>query len=67
MIREMWIDKQGLGSKHFPSAKVKSGALVADKIGLPVLRERCKHFGAWLSTLEGLPAAQVTEIEDMLV
>ena len=41
--------------------KVKSGALVADKVGLPVLRDRCKHFGAWLESLEALQAQQITE------
>ena len=48
--------------KEIPEyAKVKSGPLVADKIGLPVLRARCKHFGAWLDRLETLSLSEVTE------
>ena len=42
-------------------SKVKSGALVADRIGLPILRERCEHFGAWLSELELLPTRDSSE------
>lgn len=45
--------------KEIPEyAKVKSGALVAGEIGLPVLRERCRHFGEWLTLLETLAASQ---------
>lgn len=34
--------------------KVTAGALVAMSIGLPVLRQRCSHFDAWISRLEAL-------------
>jgi hypothetical protein len=45
--------------KEIPEyAKVKSGALVAEKIGLPTLRDRCKHFGEWLHRLERLPQSR---------
>jgi hypothetical protein len=30
------------------------GPIVAQRIGLPVLRGKCKHFAAWLSKLERL-------------
>jgi len=30
------------------------GPIVAQRIGLPVLRRKCKHFAAWLSKLERL-------------
>jgi len=31
-----------------------AGPLLAEDIGLPTLRQRCPHFGAWLSRLEQL-------------
>jgi hypothetical protein len=43
--------------KHLPGyhrAKVRVGAPAAGEIGLPVLRERCPHFGQWLTRLENL-------------
>ncbi len=42
---------------HLPGyhrAKVRVGAPAAGAIGLPVLREKCPHFGQWLSRLEQL-------------
>lgn len=55
-------------SKEIPEyAKVKSGPLVADKIGLSVLRTRCKHFGVWLNCLETLPASCLAEAENVLI
>lgn len=45
--------------KHLPGyrrAKVRVGAPAAGEIGLSVLRERCPHFGQWLTRLEKLPA-----------
>ncbi|WP_083467665.1 DUF4276 family protein [Methylobacterium tarhaniae] len=33
-------------------SKVVAGTLVAMEIGLPTLRARCPHFGAWLTELE---------------
>lgn len=43
--------------KHLPGyhgAKVRVGAPAAGEIGLQVLRERCPHFGQWLTRLENL-------------
>ena len=34
--------------------KVSSGVLVTAKIGLPVLRRRCRHFHEWVSRIEKL-------------
>ena len=34
--------------------KVVFGELVASQIGLEVIRERCRHFHAWVTTLEQL-------------
>ncbi|MGH7782869.1 MAG: DUF4276 family protein [Candidatus Binatia bacterium] len=36
--------------------KTSAGPLVADKIGLPRLRDRCPHFDKWLKRLEALGA-----------
>jgi hypothetical protein len=38
--------------------KSSAGPLVASKIGLPVLRQKCPHFRAWLERLEALVQAQ---------
>ena len=35
-----------------------AGPLLAESIGLPVLRQRCPHFGAWLGRLEQLDGAE---------
>lgn len=41
--------------KHFPDYDENiDGPLLASDIGLPVIRERCPHFGAWLARLEAL-------------
>jgi hypothetical protein len=43
--------------KHIPSyrrAKKRVGAPAAADIGLPILREKCPHFGQWLTSLEKL-------------
>ena len=37
--------------------KATSGPMVAEMTGLPTLREKCGHFGEWLSTLEQLDKA----------
>ena len=34
--------------------KATAGPAVAEKIGIPKLREKCRHFHEWLSTLEQL-------------
>ncbi len=43
--------------RHLPiyeKSKVRVGAPTAAAIGLPVLRQQCPHFGAWLTRLETL-------------
>ena len=43
--------------KHLPGyhrAKVRVGAPAAGEIGLPALRQKCPHFGQWLTRLEKL-------------
>lgn len=37
-----------------PYRKVTHGPTIAHEIGLPVLREKCTGFGAWLDALEAL-------------
>ncbi|WP_279060156.1 DUF4276 family protein [Bilophila wadsworthia] len=37
--------------------KATAGPAVTEKIGIPKLRERCRHFHEWLSTLEQLNGA----------
>ena len=34
--------------------KVSAGPTVAERIGLPTLRAKCRHFSEWLDTLESL-------------
>lgn len=34
--------------------KVSAGVSVAGKIGIPLLRQKCRHFGDWLALLEQL-------------
>ena len=34
--------------------KVSSGVAVVEKIGIPALRAKCRHFGEWVSGLEQL-------------
>ena len=36
--------------------KVGAGVLVAEKIGIEVLRNKCTHFAQWLARLEQLGA-----------
>ena len=43
--------------RHVPiyeKSKVRVGASAAAAIGLPVLRQKCPHFAAWLTRLEAL-------------
>lgn len=37
---------------EYGSRKASAGPIVAQKIGLPTLRSKCKHFGEWLERLE---------------
>ena len=39
---------------EYEGMKVSAGPIVAERIGLPILRARCRHFGAWLDQLEAL-------------
>ncbi len=39
---------------EYAGAKVSAGPIVAANIGLHVIRSKCRHFGKWLGTLEGL-------------
>ena len=39
---------------EYKHRKASAGPMVAGKIGLPTLRSKCAHFGAWLGTLESL-------------
>ena len=46
--------------KHIPayaSQKAQVGPLVAEEIGLDLLREKCPHFDEWLTKLENIPEA----------
>ena len=36
--------------------RVRHGPAVAARIGLDRIRAECRHFAAWLSRLESLPA-----------
>jgi len=42
---------------EYDGNKATSGPLVAGKIGLPTLRQKCAHFAEWLKRLEGLGRA----------
>ena len=39
---------------EYGNRKASAGPIVAEKIGLPVLRSKCEHFGEWIGTLESL-------------
>jgi hypothetical protein len=39
---------------EYEGMKASAGPLVADKIGLPAIRQKCKHFADWLARLEAL-------------
>jgi hypothetical protein len=39
---------------EYDGMKISAGPLVAEKIGLKTLRERCSHFNQWLQKLESL-------------
>lgn len=39
---------------EYEDRKASAGPIVAEKIGLPALRERCRHFDQWISRLEAL-------------
>lgn len=43
---------------EYDNSKASAGPLVAARIGLPRLRERCLHFGQWIATLESLTTEQ---------
>lgn len=39
---------------EYEGRKTSAGPLIAEKIGLDIIRSRCLHFGEWLSKLETL-------------
>ena len=57
------------GSQSHPKSRIKAsvpaydeniaGPLLTENIGLPTLRDRCPHFGQWLTRLEQLDASPV--------
>ncbi len=62
------IDDQEPPSKRIIAAipeyegmKVSAGPLVAMKIGLDLLRNRCPHFDEWICKLESLVSQPSTE------
>lgn len=42
---------------EYDGSKATSGPLIAGKIGLPTLRQKCAHFAEWMQRLEGLAYA----------
>jgi len=42
---------------EYKGRKATAGPRVVEKIGLPLLREKCRHFDGWLSKLEALAEA----------
>lgn len=42
---------------EYEGAKVSAGPLVAQKIGVSAMRQKCQHFDEWLSKLERLDTA----------
>lgn len=42
---------------EFDGMKASAGPLVAERIGVHTLKEKCRHFGEWLARLEGLGRA----------
>jgi hypothetical protein len=38
----------------YENLKVRVGASAASAIGLSILRDKCPHFGQWLTRLENL-------------
>lgn len=39
---------------EYGGMKASAGPLTAERIGLPVLREKCRHFSGWINRLEQL-------------
>ena len=39
---------------EYKGRKVSAGPIVAEKIGLTAIRQKCEHFGEWLGKLEAL-------------
>lgn len=39
---------------EYGADKASSGPLVAERIGLPILRTKCQHFAEWIGKLEAL-------------
>ena len=39
---------------EYGSRKASAGPIVAEKIGLPALRSKCRHLGEWINRLEAI-------------
>lgn len=44
---------------EYEGRKASAGPLVAEKIGLPILAAKCRHFADWLDRLKALGAANI--------
>jgi len=40
--------------KRYENTKATVGPIIVDLIGIPRLKEKCRHFSEWISKLEGL-------------
>jgi hypothetical protein len=45
---------------EYEGRKVSAGPLIAGKISLETIRDKCPHFDEWLKTLENLPQKETT-------
>ena len=45
---------------EYKGRKSSAGPLIADKIGLHLIRKRCTHFDSWLKQLEALALPEMT-------
>lgn len=52
---EQWIERHApVHMRYSDRTKVRHGAGLAVRLGLPAIRKACPRFDAWLSRLEGL-------------
>ena len=47
---------------EYDGMKVSAGPIVAERIGLPTLRAKCKHFNAWLDQIGSLSDSSSTSM-----
>jgi len=50
---------------QYDGRKPSSGPIIADKIGLSIIKERCPHFKKWMEDLESLPEPGSTGAGDL--